>query len=465
MRINCLYTKLLLGFFATLGMVALCLALLFSYFVGARLQEDGDNELQAAFRLSSTGLSLLAPPDRRASDAARRELQVFVDDLEVVYEGPVWLRHANGTVFMASNGQPVPAFTESDRYTRDQLVYGTVHQAPYTYHLSYPVSFFGYDGTLEVLGCEDIHNRHVVMTLLWVMVVVVGGISLLAFPFVRRITGPLRRLEEGALQCAAGNLDFRVEIPQRDELGRVAKAFNAMADSVQDMLRLKQELMANVSHEMRSPLARMRVALELAQQDTAGHQCTNAARHLAIVEEEVEAMDAVIGEVLAISRYGIEERVRRRGACDMAEMVRAVLDKYALLMSSRRIRLEAMLPASLTVHCQYEALPTAIRNMVENAVKFTPEGGMIRVELDQLPGATRLRMTNSYAPLSECQLKGIFQPFARIEGESVPGTGLGLALTDRIIVGHGGTIVAENVPDGIMFTVLLPVQEPMEEMP
>lgn len=458
MRLNSLYTKILLGFLGGLFSVVISIIMLFSFFIEDKLEDVADTELLAAFRLTSTGIHLIADDDLSGAALAesRQELQVFIDDLDVVFEGLVWLQYGNGTVFMSSGARPIPEFKATSQRQEGLLEYQEVRSPRYSHHFSYPVNFYGHSGSLEMLSREVLYSKDAVLTFFWILGAVGLTFAVIACVVVRRITVPLRSLEEGALQCASGNLDYRVDVRRGDELGRVARAFNAMADSVQNMLRMKQELMANVSHELRSPLARMRVALELSHMRMEQGKPEEAARHMEAIHAEVECLDVAIGEVLRLSRYGIEERLNRWARCDVAAMVQGILDMYALSMEQKQITLDTDIEQPLFIECLEDVLPAAIRNLVENAVKFTTPGGRIAITAKLVQGAVEFRIVNTYEALSEHQLQTIFQPFARLVGEGVPGTGLGLALVERIISVSGGTITVASTSDGLQFSIRLP---------
>lgn len=458
MRINSLYAKILLSFFAALAAVVICIILLFFYLVEGRLEDEVDSEMLAALRLTSTGIHLLAREESRDNPDAYAELQVYIDDLEVVFEGPFWLSNADGTVFMSSNRKPVPHFEIKRSHTDQLLTYEEVVSSGYSYHFSYPVTFYGYKGRLELLCRDDIYyNKHVALTFFWIVFAVSIFTVLLAFPVVRRITVPLRRLEEGALQCAAGDLTCRVDIQRGDELGRVAKAFNTMADSVEDMFFMNQELMANVSHELRSPLARIRVSLELAEMHIAAKRESKVLRHIGLIHQEVEDLDEVIGGVLALSRYGLERRNMVFERCDLVQIAKSVVKRYQPAMEMKKLKLVVDVPESVMVGCRQEALTVAIKNVIENAVKFTKKYGRVQLRITVRENDVMLSIFNTYRKLSGKELVSVFQPFARAEGGNVPGTGLGLALVEKIVAGHNGSVVARNVSSGVEFVIQLPV--------
>ncbi|UZP67998.1 HAMP domain-containing histidine kinase [Desulfovibrio mangrovi] len=457
MRINSLYTKILLSFFTALAVVLVFIIVLFIVFVEDKFDEHVENELLAAFRLTSMSINLIASDDSLSDADAHADLQRFIDDLDVAFTGMVWLEKPDGSLFISSRPQPVPKFTLGETKTKDKLLYAHVDDVPgVNFYFAYPVRFFGYNGTLGMLCRDDIYNKDAAPVFLMI-VEVVGVITLLlAFPVVRRITVPLRKLEEGALRCASGDLSYRVDIKRGDEVGRVARAFNVMADSVEKMLRMKQELMANVSHEMRSPLARMRVALELAELRMGEGRNDEARRHLLAISDEVEDLDSAIGGVIELSRFdaGAGQKVFSR--CDLAEMMRGMLQRYVPAIEMKQLELECDLPEQMELECQKEALNAVIKNLLENAVKFTEQSGFIRLELFEGWGDVVFSVANSYRRLSEKELGIIFQPFSRAVGEDVQGTGLGLALVERIVTEHGGKVVAQNIRDGVRFVVRLP---------
>jgi signal transduction histidine kinase len=137
-------------------------------------------------------------------------------------------------------------------------------------------------------------------------------------------------------------------------------------------------------------------------------------------------------------------------------MVRSMLQRYAPTIDMKQLQVEVDLPEHLVQDCQKEGFNAIIKNLLENAVKFAEQGGFIRIELAAENAGAVLAVSNSYRQLSEKEISLLFQPFSRGVGEDVPGTGLGLALVERIAVDHGGGVVVENIEDGVRFAVRLP---------
>ncbi len=457
MRINSLYTKIMLSFFTALAAGLACIVIIFILIVENRFNKHVQNELIAAFRITSKGVELLASEGNIDDPVAHAELRHYINDLDVIFKGQVWLEKPDGTVFLSSRPRTVPKFTISNEKYQDRLFYADVKGlSEADFYFAYPVTVFGHNATLAMLRRDDIYYRDAAPFFLMVVQAVGIFTLLLAFPVIRRITVPLRKLEEGALRCASGDLSYRVDMKRGDEVGRVARAFNVMADSVENMLRMKQELMANVSHEMRSPLARIRVALAIAEMRIEEGRTEDALRHLAAVSQEVEDLDSAIGGVIELSRFDAGGAYRVFSSCDLAEMVRSMLQRYAPTIDMKQLQVEVDLPEHLVQDCQKEGFNAIIKNLLENAVKFAEQGGFIRIELAAENAGAVLAVSNSYRQLSEKEISLLFQPFSRGVGEDVPGTGLGLALVERIAVDHGGGVVVENIEDGVRFAVRLP---------
>lgn len=273
------------------------------------------------------------------------------------------------------------------------------------------------------------------------------------------ISKPIRTLRTAFDRAAHGELGVRIANQmggRRDELADLGRDFDHMAGQLQSLMEGQRRLLHDVSHEMRSPLARLQVAIGLARQ-----QPDRIDDSMARIERESERMDTLVGELLALSR--LEAGVGRPETewvplhlllADVAEDAR-----FEAEASQRRI--EFVPCPACTLQGQPELLQRALENIVRNAIRFTPEHTAVRIETALTVGRDKLliRVLDQGPGVDKNELETIFEPFRRGDNPTGSGYGLGLAIARRVIETHHGSIRASNLPNGgFCMEVILPVQ-------
>lgn len=266
----------------------------------------------------------------------------------------------------------------------------------------------------------------------------------------RSITAPVAALGAATRSLAAGDLDARVSGTvgdRRDELGVLARDFDTMAGRLRELLQGKERLLRDISHELRSPLARMRVALGLARQPGA-----DQLRQFDRLEAETERLDALIGHVLRLSRLDARATRLRRDPVDLAEVVDGIARDAAFEAQARGVRVDWRAPdAPLRVLGDAQLLASAVENVVRNALRYTAEGTGIAIEAGVASGRARVVVRDHGPGVPDSELEQIFEPFYRVtesRGRDSGGDGIGLAITARVLAAHDGTARAVNRPDG-----------------
>lgn len=285
------------------------------------------------------------------------------------------------------------------------------------------------------------------------VILVIGGIF--CFWLARYLTTPLLKLRTTTNELAEGNLGARVAdklTKRRDEVGQLGRDFNGMAERLESMVKAQQRLLGDISHELRSPLARLGVALGLARQRS-GVEANGA---LDRIERESDNLNEMISQLLELTRLESGTDGRKRTAVDLASLVRDVAEDADYEARSVNRSVQVVWTERCTINGIEDLLRSAVENVVRNAVRFTPEGTAVEVALQRQNGGG-----GNYAVISvrdhgngvpEDSLEKIFHPFYRAEDardrQSGGGTGLGLAITERAVRMHGGSVKAENAKDG-----------------
>jgi len=295
--------------------------------------------------------------------------------------------------------------------------------------------------------------------------------ALVSFALARSITRPIGDLHRATQALAAGELQTRVAAStrgRRDELGRLAASFDAMAARLATLIEVREQLLRDVSHELRSPLARMRLATGLARQ-----QGADVPRQLERLEGEIERLDELIGRVLDVARLDSGSGAISPERLDLVELVeRLAADaRFEAEASGRRVEWTA--PAQpLQIEADPAWVAAAIENVVRNALRHTPEGTAVSIDLQLGPeGGARLAVTDAGPGVPDEELRRIFEPFHRVAASrdrASGGAGLGLAIAARVLQAHGGSIEAQNrrpapgaPAGGLAITLRLPSAPPV----
>lgn len=266
-----------------------------------------------------------------------------------------------------------------------------------------------------------------------------------AYPVVRRLTRRLEALKRGVERFGAGQLSHRVEASGRDEVAAVAASFNQAAARVEALVQSNKSLLANASHELRSPLARMKLAVAMLDEVSPAQR----ERLKREIETNVAELDALVEEVLLASRLDAAETLDRRDPVDLLGLAAE---------EAARVDAEVAGPA-LQVRGDERLLRRALRNLLENARRYG--GGEVSVELARAPnGQAEVRVCDRGAGVPEAYRERIFEPFYRLPGhaEQAGGVGLGLSLVRQIAQRHGGSVRCEARPGGgSLFVFALPL--------
>ena len=290
-------------------------------------------------------------------------------------------------------------------------------------------------------------------------IVLIGG--LFCYWLARYLTSPVAKLRAATRELASGNLSARV-LPtlgkRRDELASLAADFDEMAEKIQTLVDSQRRLLGDISHELRSPLARLNVALELARQRS-GAEATSA---LERIQLEAENLNEMIGQLLALTRLESGAEQVRKAEFDLALLVKAVTDDADFEARSRQRSVKLESTESCTIVGNEQLLRRAIENVVRNAVQYTASGTEVEVKLECLDktGAAVITVRDHGAGVPESALTEIFRPFYRVDDardREAGGVGLGLAIAERAVRLHSGTVQALNASDGgLVVTISLP---------
>ena len=271
----------------------------------------------------------------------------------------------------------------------------------------------------------------------------------------QHLSAPIRRIQEGARALASENLDARGGASLRvsagfedrkDELAVLARDFDAMADGLIANRAAVTRLLRDISHELRSPLARMRLAVGLARRPTA-----DSGRQLDRLEREIERLDDLISQVLKLARLNGTDAPIEREPVDVDEMIEEIVHDANFEGAAKGCRISVEGSAGRTVNGNRELLRSAIENVLRNAVRYSPPGAPVEVAVERGDGGLAVSIRDRGPGVPAADLERIFEPFFRVaesRDRDSGGEGIGLAITSQVMRAHGGSATAGNRPAG-----------------
>jgi two-component system sensor histidine kinase CpxA len=307
----------------------------------------------------------------------------------------------------------------------------------------------------------------------WSVAFLVSG--LICYLLTGYLTAPVLRLREASQHLAAGDLSTRAAAGmerRRDELGSLVRDFNAMAARIEELVFRQRQLIYDISHELRSPLARLNVALDLGRQRKGDDPAFD---HM---EQDIECLNDMIERLLTVARLDTSATSIAMATVDLTELVSQIVRSADFELHERDGAVRLSSQGQYFIEGNAELLHSAIENVIRNAIRYTGQKSStsenfvpknsVDVQLgstDTAPGFIRLLVRDYGQGVPESELVNIFQPFYRVADDrnrESGGTGLGLAIADRVIRIHGGTIKARNAPPrGLEVEILLPQTTPV----
>jgi two-component system, OmpR family, sensor kinase len=280
-----------------------------------------------------------------------------------------------------------------------------------------------------------------------VITLVIG--TIVCFLLARFLSAPIHQLRLATHSIAAGDLGVRVAGTvgeRRDELAMLALDFDAMAERLRVLLESRQQLLRDVSHELRSPLARLQIALGLARRPGA-----DLNRELDRIDHETQRLDELIGEIMSLCR--LDDPARRLDFEQVAvdELLEGLCDSARMEADASGVRIDLRVAPGLALRGDRELLHRAIENVVRNAIRFSPNGGLVSITATTAAGAVLVQVSDQGPGVPAELLGRIFEPFFRVgsaRDRDTGGNGIGLAITARVAGLHGGSVSARNRDSG-----------------
>ena len=299
-------------------------------------------------------------------------------------------------------------------------------------------------------------------TLSW-LGLMLGATALLALGsgwlLAHRALIPIEAITQLANQIGESDLSQRIDLQlPNDEVGRLAQTFNRMLDRIQDAFQRQKRFTTDAAHELRTPLSIIQIGLDV----NLSHPRTaeQYRETLVSIQEEVERLTQLTSNLLILARADSRSQPMNYQRLDLSELLRTVVDYISAAAQQKGIAIELDIPPGVEINADEDRLIQVAINLLDNAVKFTPEKGHIAITLRRQPSAAQFTIADSGSGIPAADLPHIFEPFYRADRSrtrSAGGLGLGLAIAHEIVQLHSGSIAVVSEPgQGTQLTVTLP---------
>jgi two-component system sensor histidine kinase CpxA len=280
------------------------------------------------------------------------------------------------------------------------------------------------------------------------------AVALLCWPLALHIGSPLRALARTVDRFGQGDLSIRAQSARRDEIGALAGSFDRMADRIETLLTAERRLLQDVSHELRSPLARLSFAAELVR--TAPDLDHSVSR----LKKEISRLTDLVGALLQMTRAEGDPASGERGEFALDRLVADLVEDCSVEAAAHHCEIAYRCAGEVSMVGDPELTRRAIENVLRNAIQYSPENTRVDVDLEAVSETARIAIRDRGAGVPDEQLTRIFQPFFRVDGSrngATGGVGLGLAIASRAMRLHHGRIEAKNEQPGLLVTMEIPL--------
>ncbi|BCS87965.1 HAMP domain-containing sensor histidine kinase [Pseudodesulfovibrio sediminis] len=381
-------------------------------------------------------------------------LQTFAS----AFQGKIWVTNQYGDIVSSSFQGPVPltgneTIDVQEKTSDGDTLYLMERNNHKNMYLVGAIPFHNDTLTIHVLHQWKMHREKV-----WFM----EGLLLMSFiaallliPVSRKLARPLNALTDSAEQVARGDFSPRVNVTGSGEISVLANAFNHMAENLERIVQGSQELTANLSHELRSPLARIRISQQIIMERLESGRTDGTRKHVEKMEREIDHMDGLIDKILKLSKLDMQETPPHDDVVTVKDLIAKTVNRHQPLIDDKSMHVVQSHADVPPLHCNRDSLQIALDNVLVNAIKYSADKSTITVSTEFDGEETIIRVTNPYPPLSPEEREAIFIPFKRLGYDEQDGNGLGLAFAKKIITEHGGSMHATSQNDTFCMTLRL----------
>ncbi|MCC7499076.1 MAG: HAMP domain-containing protein [Bryobacterales bacterium] len=285
---------------------------------------------------------------------------------------------------------------------------------------------------------------------LWILL----PVTLLCYLLARHLTAPVRQLQNAVQRFGQGDFSARAGSDRKDELGQLARTFDQMAERIQTLMAAERRLLLDISHELRSPLTRLSLAVELARSNEDQETALNR------VQKEADRLNSMLGELLQVTRAEGDASTIRRGPVRLDLLLEDLAEDGVIEAEARGASLELKPVPAVTLEADSELLRRAVENVMRNAIRHAPPGSQIQMQAQASESTVTISVRDFGPGVPEEALGRIFDPFFRVDTDrnrASGGAGLGLAIARRAVDLHRGTLKARNAHPGLLVEIELPL--------
>jgi len=315
--------------------------------------------------------------------------------------------------------------------------------------------------SIEPLDSHRMFIEAVHRYLLWAALAALALALTLSYLMTKRVLRPLSQMTRISRELAAGDFSNRVEVVSKDEVGQLGIAFNSMADSLEKLEGLRKSMVSDIAHELRTPLTNLRGYFE-GLSDTVLPPSVDTFRML---EQETLRLVDLVDDLQQLSKAESAEAFLQRRQFQVASMIAQLLPLFQLRFQAKQIGVDVQVPDALTLVADFDKILQALRNLLENALRYSPEGGRVSISGRQLTDMVEISVTNSGEGIAAADLPYIFERFFRADrsrSREHGGAGIGLAIVKQLVVAHGGQVGAESRPGLTRIWLRMPASPPIE---
>lgn len=290
----------------------------------------------------------------------------------------------------------------------------------------------------------------------------IGATIVFCYILAVQMASPLRNLQQTVERFGGGDLGVRASANRRDEFGKLARAFNKMADRIEMLLTAERRLLQDVSHELRSPLARLRFAVELARTSPDPNSAMDR------IQKEVDRLATLVSELLQVTRAENDRESRQIEEIPLGLLLRDVVEDNVMEAEAQACHIELTATDSVVVEGDRELLRRAVENVLRNAIRYAPADSTVDLELLTKDDSALIQIRDRGPGVPEEALSSLFKPFFRVEADrnrNAGGVGLGLSIAQRAVAVHKGVIQAQNAHPGLLLQIELPGVKTMAPTP
>ena len=461
MKLKSLYVKLLLSFLGVLFITEILILGLFVATAGRSFKHYIDRQSIAKLLIfkevvqEKINHSPLIPLSQNAE--IKKLLFTFAD----LFNVKIWVTAPDNTIIIKTFSTPIDIkIKKLEEYDvlKDGIKLYHLSRRRLSYYAQIPVEMSTESYILHAQFYRE-HERKPEAIFLFGLLSIGIIIAILIVPLARVITNRIKQLNKAALEFADGNLNCRTDIKGRDEIAGLANSFNFMADKLEKIIKGNKAFTANISHELRSPLTRIRVSKELIQDrldsdvlDTI--KGNDIKRYVQNIDQDIDTLDRLIDKILKLSKMDIQQISMTIEPLDFETLLTRIERKYEPLLKQKNLILKKDINPSLMFNMDKNMVSSILTNLFDNAVKYTGQKGVIRLAaLKTEKNILIFKITNTYRELDAQELKKLFEPFQRIDTNENPGSGLGLTIVKKQLARCNGNISAKNSSTGLEIEV------------